>query len=57
MDALQINQELKVAGFCFGHQLISQAFGSRVEKRSLARGLEVIEANGAHNLGEVPYLS
>ena len=57
MDALEINQELKVAGFCFGHQLIAQAFGARVEKRSLARGLEVIEGAGQHELGDIQYFS
>jgi GMP synthase-like glutamine amidotransferase len=39
MEALRINSHLKVSGFCFGHQLIAQAFGARVEKKSLARGL------------------
>lgn len=30
VEALEMNKELKVIGFCFGHQLIAQAFGARI---------------------------
>lgn len=33
MEALEINKKLKVLGFCFGHQLVAQAHGARIEKR------------------------
>ena len=28
--ALELNKKLKVAGFCFGHQMIAQAFGAKI---------------------------
>jgi GMP synthase-like glutamine amidotransferase len=30
VQALKVNQKLKVSGFCFGHQLVAHAFGGRV---------------------------
>ena len=32
-DALAINKQLKMVGFCFGHQLLANIHGARVEKR------------------------
>ena len=51
MEALKINKKLKVSGICFGHQLVAQAYGARVEKRALIRGPEWISSPEAHNLG------
>jgi GMP synthase-like glutamine amidotransferase len=56
MKALEANKHLKVMGSCFGHQLIAQSFGGRVEKRSLARGPEVI-TSVPHDLESISYLA
>jgi GMP synthase-like glutamine amidotransferase len=39
MKALEINKSLKVTGFCFGHQMIAQAFGAKVQKKHVTSGL------------------
>ena len=54
--ALDLNKKLKVTGGCFGHQLLAQAYGARIEKRQLTRGPEIVTCK-PHNLGEVSYLS
>lgn len=30
VQALKINKQLKVTGFCFGHQFVAHAFGGRI---------------------------
>ena len=37
--ALNINKNLKVAGFCFGHQLIAIDMGAKAQRLGLAYGL------------------
>lgn len=55
-EVLKINKKLKVAGFCFGHQLIAQIFGAKIEKRTLKTGTECIVGK-SHDLGKIDYLS
>ena len=56
LKALEINKKMKVLGFCFGHQMLAQAFGAKVQKKHVSSGLEFVKAPSAHGLGKVPFL-
>lgn len=38
--ATKKNKHLKVLGICFGHQLLSKYFGSKLEKKGRIGGIE-----------------
>jgi GMP synthase-like glutamine amidotransferase len=38
--ATKKNKKLKVLGICFGHQLLSKYFGSKLEKKGRIGGIE-----------------
>ena len=56
-SALEVNKKLKVLGFCYGHQMIAQALGAKVEKKHVTSGLQYISAPKPHNLGNIAFLS
>jgi len=55
IQAFALKPELKVVASCFGHQLISYAYGIKVEKRKQMRSLENLTLD-SQVLAHVPYL-